>query len=64
MGLGSKNVSLHTQISIEFLRFCTSNKVINTVPVLVGMYRIGMYTGIDTSTFCIILNTGRTGHTN
>ena len=27
------------------------------------MYRIGMYTGIETSTFRTDLNTGRIGHT-
>ena len=36
-------------------------KVVITVPA--GMYRIGMYTGIETSTFRTGLNTGRTDHT-
>ena len=36
------------------------DKVVNTVPA--GMYRIGMYTGIETSLFRTGLNTGRTGH--
>ena len=40
-------------------------KVVNTVPVpavLAGMYRTGMYTSIETSTFHTGLNTSRTGH--
>ena len=37
-------------------------KVVNTVPVLAGMYCTRMYTDIETSTFYTSLNTGRTGH--
>ena len=37
-----------------------ADKVVNTVPA--GMYRTGMYTGIETSTFRTGLNTGRIGH--
>ena len=38
-------------------------KVVNTVLVPAGMYRISMYIGIETSTFRIGLNTNRTSHT-
>ena len=35
------------------------SKVVDTVPA--SMYRTGMYTGIEMTTFCTSLNTGRTG---
>ena len=49
------------------LLFRGKSKEVNTVPVpavSAGMYRTGMYTGIETSTFHTGLNTGRTGHTD
>ena len=41
--------------------FCLASNVVNTVPVLAGMYRTGMYINIKTPTFYTGLNTGRTG---
>ena len=49
-------------MAFEWILWCVFvlDKVVNTVPA--GMYRTGMYTGIETSTFRTGLNTGRTGH--
>ena len=39
-------------------------KVVDTVLIPAGMYRIVMYTDIEMSTFRTGLNTDRTGHTD
>ena len=41
----------------------TISKVVDTVPVHVGMYCTGTYTGIEMPTFRTGLNTNRIGHT-
>ena len=46
----------------NYIICCVYIKVVNTVPVPAGMYCTRMYTDIETSTFHIDLNTGRTGH--
>ena len=46
----------------NYIICCVYIKVVNTVPILVGMYCTRMYTNIETSTFHTGLNTGRTGH--
>ena len=42
---------------------CGDSKVVDTIPVPVGMYRTGTYTGIETPTIRTDLNTSRTDHT-
>ena len=46
----------------NYIICCVYIKVVNTVPVLAGMYCTRMYTDIETSTFHTGLNIGRTSH--